>query len=135
MNYVAGPVLAVLAIIDVKKKKIPVGPVLIMGVILLLIRLSSNLTAGEFVCGLLPGVVFLAIAWMTKEKIGVGDGLLMLCLGMGYRVEQMMAITGIALLVAAMFSMILIVLKKANRKTALPFLPFLFVGWMVSLLV
>lgn len=135
MNYVAGPVLAVLAIIDVKKKKIPVGPVLIMGVILLLIRLSSNLTAGEFVCGLLPGVGFLAIAWMTKEKIGVGDGLLMLCLGMGYRVEQMMAITGIALLVAAMFSMILIVLKKANRKTALPFLPFLFVGWMVSLLV
>ncbi len=132
MNFVVGPMLGILALIDIKKKKIPVRPVLFLGVVLLILRVWEGVTVGEFVCGLLPGTLLLLVAWVTKEKLGAGDGILVFCLGMGYGIEFMMTMTGAAFAVAAVASMILMVAKKANRRTELPFLPFLFCGWVIG---
>ena len=134
MNFVAGVVLFVLAVIDFKKKWIPVGPVLALGGVLLVFRLFEGVTISNLVYGLVPGVILLLVAWITKEKIGVGDGLLFLSLGCGYGIESMMLLLAAAFGAAAVISMVLLVFGRANRKTELPFLPFLFVGWLVSVL-
>ena len=90
MKFVTGVVLFVLAVIDFKKKRIPVGPVLALGGVLLVFRLFEGVTVSKLVYGLVPGVVLLLVAWITKEKIGIGDGLLLLSLGFGYGIESMM---------------------------------------------
>ena len=132
MNFVIGPVLGILSVVDVRERKIPVRPVLFLGMVLFVMRLHAGVTAGELVCGLIPGAVLMIVAWVTKEKLGMGDGVLVLCLGLGYGIEAMLMIIGVAFAVAALVSVVLMVCRKATRKTELPFLPFLLVGWLVS---
>ena len=97
-------------------------------------RLFEGVTISKLAYGLVPGVVLLFVAWITKEKIGIGDGLLLLSLGFGYGIESMMLLLAAAFGAAAVKSMVLLVFGRANRKTEIPFLPFLFVGWLVSVL-
>jgi len=133
MNLIAGVILAILAVIDYKKKKIPVWPVLLMGGGLLFIRILTGGEADGIICSLLPGILFLIIAFATKEKIGAGDGIVLLCLGMGYDLEILLVILGVSFTAAAVVSAGLLFLKRANRKTELPFLPFLFLGWIIGI--
>lgn len=134
MNLIAGIVLAGLAGIDIKRKSIPVLPVLGLGVTLLAFRLTEAETAKELLCGFLPGIVLTLISFFSKEGIGMGDALVLLCLGAGYRWEKVTAMLFGALCLAAVFSLVLLILKKADRKTELPFLPFLFFGWCIVML-
>ena len=64
----------------------------------------------------------------------MGDALVLLCLGAGYRWERVTAMLFGALCLAAVFSLVLLILKRADRKTELPFLPFLFFGWCIVML-
>lgn len=84
--------------------------------------------------GLLPGVIFLFVSFITKEAVGYGDGIFLAAAGILLGFSEMVGILLIGLLVSAVFSLFLLVFKKATRKTALPFLPFLTVGFVVSFL-
>lgn len=135
MNYVIGGVLVTLSVIDIRERKIPIWPVLFIGAVLFAMRLHAGVLVGELICGLIPGVLLLIVAWVTKEKLGIGDGILVFCLGLGYGIEEMMTMIGVSFAVAALVSVGLMVLGKATRKTELPFLPFLLVGWLVGIFI
>ena len=74
---------------------------------------------------LLPGGALLAAAFLTREGIGYGDGFLALLLGPVFGAENMMAGLFLAFLLSALCSIVLLALKRADRKTHLPFIPFL----------
>ena len=80
----------------------------------------------------LPGVVALLLAYITREQIGYGDGLLLLAMGGCVGLRQTVIIVGLALGASFLVSVVLVLLKKAERTQKLPFVPFLFVGWMIA---
>lgn len=122
--------LAVLAIIDIKRKKIPVWLVGIFSIVVLLIRLIEGIVWIEFIGGILVGVGVLVLAIGTREKIGIGDGLVLCTLGIGYYLEEMIGILGISFFLAAIWAIGLLILKRGNKKTEFPFLPCVFVGYL-----
>ena len=67
----------------------------------------------------------------TKESIGTGDGLVLCVLGLFCGWRQCLAIFGMALVLSAILSIILLICRKAGRKTELPFLPSLFGGYVL----
>jgi leader peptidase (prepilin peptidase)/N-methyltransferase len=69
------------------------------------------------------GLVLLSKA--TGGKIGIGDGLVLAVTGMGLGFWTNMELFAIALSLAAVFSIGLLVIRKANRNKAIPFMPFL----------
>ena len=80
----------------------------------------------------LPGVVALLLAYITREQIGYGDGLLLLAMGGCVGLQGTIIVVGIALGASFLVSVVLVVLRKAERTQKLPFVPFLFAGWSIA---
>lgn len=84
---------------------------------------------------LLPGCVMLLLAWFTRESIGYGDGFVVLCLGCFLDVWEVLNICMAALTLSGLAALFLLLVKKKNRKTQMPFVPFLLVGYGMQLLL
>lgn len=126
--------LLVLSVIDLRTGKIPVLPVALLGMAVLGYRGWNGAPVLDIAAGVIPGVVLLLVARVTKESIGYGDGIVLLVLGVFCGAVKTVAILGMSLMIAAVLSMILLVLKKAGRKTALPFIPCLCSAYLLCLL-
>lgn len=135
MTIFAGILLGLLAWKDWRTKTVPVAGIVILGMGLLLLRLQGQVTVPELFAGCIPGSVSLLFSLATGEKIGKGDGLLLLALGIGFGWEETLLFWMSALLLATAMGILFLILKKATRKTELPFLPFLFWGYALCHLV
>lgn len=123
--------LAVTGIMDIKDKSISKKLLFADGIVSVLcafFQLYYGTTVYALAASLFPGAFFLALAYLTREKIGYGDGYVILFLG------PVFGLTGIligcvgALFLSAICSIGLLCLRKANKNTQLPFLPFLAAG-------
>lgn len=126
--------LAGLSIYDIKTKKVAVKAVVFFGIVVFIYQLCIGIGVLDLAAGLVPGAGLLLVAICTKESIGVGDGMVLCALGLFCGLRKTMAILGMALVFCAVLAMILLVLKRAGRKTELPFLPCLFAGYLLCLL-
>lgn len=115
---------------DIKTKKI--------NIIFLLFFTVTGVAAALFfkqngvvsaLLGALEGIILLGIAYVTKEGIGYGDGMVILGTGLilGWRNNILMFFAG--LLFSSLFSIILLI-KDKNRKKRIPFIPFLTLGYL-----
>ncbi len=125
--------LAVLSWTDIRTRKVPVIPVMLSGVVFVIYRVWTGVTVMELAAGILPGTLLLLLAFVSGESIGKGDGLVLFMLGIYCGMAKAVAVLGMALLLAAVLALVLLLLKRANRKTKLPFLPCLCAGYLISL--
>lgn len=130
LKIIMGIGLGILSVIDIKKKRIPVWMVSLLAIICFILKYiveSSTIGIG-IVLSFLPGIVLLILAICSDGKIGIGDGLVVCILGIGYTLEEIISMLGISFFFTAICSIGLLIVKKADRKTELPFLPYLFIG-------
>lgn len=121
----------VLSIFDIKNKRIPTAGFVIVAAVSLLYlvicgREELRITDVLFSC--VPGLVLVALSFLSDGKVGAGDGLLIMCLGPGLGLERIAYVLMGALIAGSLFSGILLALKKAGRNTAIPFVPFITIG-------
>ena len=122
--------LGVLTVMDIRNKRLN-----------LLFLLSGFLlmTAGFFckreihplllATGASVGLVFLLASRVTGESFGYGDSILIMIMGGFLGFWDILSLLTAAFLLAAVFSVIMLVRKKFNRKTAFPFVPFLMIAY------
>lgn len=132
MRGILGLLLIVVSIQDIKWKKIQVGIVLVASIVLCIcVPFCSNLLIIDRILGLLVGLGVVLLSKATRGKIGIGDGMVLGVTGIGLGFWSNMELFALALSMAAVFSIGLIAFRRANRKTAIPFMPFLFVSYMI----
>ena len=132
-----------LGFIDVKEKIIPNHLIVFQFVFWLiisileitlgktsLISVLSFSLLGAFACG---GVMFV-IALIVKSALGMGDVKMLAVLGLFYGLANTYSILLFSTLIMAVLSIILLILKKVNRKTAIPMAPFVIIGFIVNIL-
>ncbi len=114
---------------DIRWKSIP-WTILGTGVIFMVICriLQRNDEGIAMLLAVLPGIVLLFIAWATGETIGFGDGMSVLLLGGMTGFRNCIWVLCISLMLLSAIAVLLLALKKAGRKTKIPYLPFLFVA-------
>ena len=95
---------------------------------------GGSFDASDFLMSLMPGVVLILLAFVSRENIGHGDGLLLLCAGpaLGSGVTVMGITAGI--FACGIISGLLLVFKKVGRKARMPFVPFMTLGMGVMML-
>lgn len=86
---------------------------------------TRNLEFWSFLGGVGLGVLMLGVSFVTREALGYGDGIVVAILGMFLGLSRTAEILLTAFLMTAIVSGILLAFKRAGRKTAMPFLPFL----------
>lgn len=133
-EWVVFTALGGLSVMDVRMKKIPMLPVIFLAVPALIYHVCCGKPLPELAFGIIPGMILLVLAWMTKESIGYGDGAVLVVLGMFCGIKRTVALLGMAFFLAALLATVLLVIKRAGRKTELPFLPCLCAGYLLCLL-
>ena len=128
--------LGVSGISDVRRKSIP-AYLPILGVIIALIIefYASDLKLKELLISLTPGIGFLIISFATSEKLGLGDGLTIISLGLLCGVWDTLTTLIYASLSSGVVALFLIAFKKKNRNYAMPYLPFLLCGLVLTFLI
>lgn len=131
--------LGICAVFDIRKKEIPLI-LIILGGILATVMSVLRISGGEIsVAGmgssLLPGLFFLFVSFCTKEKVGYGDGLILLISGLILGFYQCFIGMCAGLLFSSFFALALLFMHKAGKDSGLPFVPFLTIGMGVSYFV
>ena len=141
-NFIKGAILIFLSIctvFDIRKKEIPLilaGSGMAAAIGFTVWRLGNgSVFAGQVLLSMLPGLFFLLVSWCTKEKVGYGDGILLLIIGLmgGFY----LCLTGlcISLFLSALFGVLLLFLHKAQKSSRIPFVPFLTMGMGVCFIL
>lgn len=120
--------------VDLEKQIIPNRFVLVLFTWLILWQLLyPELNALSAVLGFfIGGVLFYAIAVLSKGGMGGGDVKLMAALGFAIGMPLVFFVFLIAFLTGALVGMLLILLKKKGRKSPLPFGPFLVLAYFIA---
>lgn len=122
--------LAMLSLEDIKERQISAKKVTLSGIIAVICRIFSGhgkIDPEMAVC-LIPGLILLVLAMATKEKIGIGDGMTVMVLGLWLGGFQTILVLCIALTLAGFFAAACLIRKK---KEPIPFVPFLLLGMEV----
>ncbi len=80
--------------------------------------------------GSLPGAV-LILLWRFTKKVGPADGILLCAIGMTEDFIGALMVLCISSFVMSVLSIILLMLKKVRKETALPFIPFMSLGYLL----
>lgn len=104
----------------------------IVSVILHLVYRDNSLV--DMLSGAGIGAVMILIAWVSKESVGIGDGVMLMVSGLflGFRANMELFIT--ALLLAGVAALMLMVGMRKERSYRMPFIPFLLVAYVFQLI-
>lgn len=130
--------LTVGSIWDIRWKRIPTGLLIfnvLFGAILIAVNREVDWRQDWYLyaVGILIGIMLLLTGRFCGGCIGAADGIMTAVIGgmIGYQETLLLLMN--ALLAAAVFSILLIAIKKAGRGTAIPFLPFMLLGYIIIL--
>lgn len=119
---------------DYRKKEVSVKQIMFLGLFGIIFRLAEGgLWKLSLLSGVGIGVLFMVLSLLTGGKVGLGDGLLLMVSGIYLGFWENLSMCMAALYLAAFSALVLIVLKKCKKGTALPFFPFLLAGYVVTL--
>lgn len=128
--------LVILSVYDIRNKEVPMLWLLLFGcVATVYVVLDGKREGIMMIYSLIPGAFLLAISLCTRESIGYGDGWTVLALGILLGLWKCFVVVFAGFLFSAIFSLILLVLRRVNGKSRLPFLPFITMGLGVVMVV
>lgn len=129
-------VTVVAAVYDVRKKELPRFVFFAACLISAIFIAKSAFLGGSWfiapLLSLIPGAALVALAFLSKEAMGYGDGLYAMSVGPVFGMEIMFMGIFAAFFLCGITSVLLLVLKRADRKSSLPYIPFLLVGMGVA---
>ena len=122
---------------DIRKKEISGGLLVLSGIcsagyVLLELILSKFSITGALL-SLVPGIFFLFLSFISKESIGYGDGLLITLISMPFGFNALCVGIVSGLFFSTLISIFILITSLGNKKTRIPFVPFLTAGLGVSL--
>lgn len=123
--------LAMLSLEDIRERSISVKRVMIGALAAVICRVIAGEASGiTMISSLIPGIMLLLLAVMTKESIGKGDGIVVMVLGLWIGGQMTFLAVCLAIWTAGIFAVICLMRKK---RELIPFVPCLLVGMEVLL--
>ncbi len=128
--------LAVCAVFDGLQKQIPLAVVWLGMLTAICFRaggVMGEVRLLSVVLSLVPGVAFWLLSFVTREKVGYGDGWVLIMIGLFLDFSRCFLILLVGLLIESVAALVLLVFRKIRRDKEIPFCPFLLLGMGVML--
>ena len=139
---VAIGIMVPIAAIDLKKQIIP-NFLLLGGLALTVILLSMqvisapdfifNILTTAFIGSIVAGGIFFIASLFVKDGIGAGDIKLFLTLGLLLSLRGIFNVLLYSMVISALFSIVLLIVRKKKVKDVLPLAPFAIIGVILSI--
>lgn len=136
IKIITGTMLMVCGIQDLRSKRVTLW-IIVISLILnsICLPFCNSINLPDIVGGVTIGIAVIILSIGTGGKIGKGDGMLLCATGMGLGFWGNLELFAIALLLAAIVSIILLAARLANRKKSIPFVPFLLLAYLFLIVV
>lgn len=132
IRIILGAMLLACSVQDIRKKKIFLWVIAAGGLLTgACLPFSGGFSFLDILGGIAVGACVIAISLATGGKIGLGDGFLLCATGLGLGFWGNLELFGLALFLAASVSILLLLLRLADRKKSIPFVPFVFLGYLI----
>lgn len=130
-NICVGSFLLIGSVLDLKKREVSLWMAGIYGLLGVhgCIRYQEQTLVSIF-GGVIVGLFLIGLAFLSEEAIGFGDGMVMVVTGLYLGFWQNLELCMTGLILSAAFSGILIIAGIAKKNQAIPFLPFLMLGYI-----
>lgn len=128
--------LTVWTISDIKRRTVRLWQtLLVLGVGILWQWTAGQLITWNVAGGMLIGGLAWGFSCLSAERLGKGDALVLLCMGVYLGFAALLAVLMQALLLASAVAVYLLLIRKKTAQSAIPFVPFLAVGFMFFMLI
>lgn len=124
-EIILGLWLGTLSLLDFRDREIPIGLTLLGGLIGMVFGIWEKRDIFELVLSCLPGCLAMVFAWVSKETIGYGDGLVLIIMGIYLPISNLLSIGLQAIMIAGVVALVLLVVFHKRGSYRLPFIPFL----------
>lgn len=125
-----------MSVFDLYEKRVPVWLLAAGGIPAIVTAMYTYMTGtgslGQISFGMLPGVLMLAVAAVTK-KAGWADGIVLLIMGLFTDLWECIACFIVSLMAMSAVSLLLLVLRRVGKNATLPYIPFLCVGYLLRI--
>lgn len=129
-------VLIVCAVSDYRKKEIKlIFPVFLAIAAAAMFFLGRDIAVKSVIAGMAEGIVIIVLSQITQGRIGMGDGILLASTGLMLGWKDNLIMFFFACLLSACVSVLILTLKKGDRETKIPFIPFMVPGFLISVLI
>lgn len=127
--------LSVAAYIDYKEKKVYLWVMLLLGSIGIVLHLFYQTPSlWDMLAGAGIGVAVMLLAALTRECIGVGDGVVLFVSGIFLGFQKNLELFLTALFLSGCAALFLLVIRRKGRGYRIPFVPFLAAAYLIQLL-
>ena len=127
--------LGVLSVADIRQMRVPIWLLTVGGIFMTIVSLiewqARERNASSLLWSLIPGIALILVAVATK-KAGSADGIVLLFLGFFDGLKVCMTSLMISLFAISVIALVLLGLKKVGRDFRLPYLPFLWIGYILQ---
>ncbi len=131
--------LAISTYFDIKFKKIPIILPIIWGVIGVVWNAGIKKLEIEqwigVVCSVLIGCILLLFSFWSKDALGKGDALIFIVIGIFIDFYSNLLLLGTALFLSSFAAIYLLIIRRKNKKTNIPLIPFIYTAYAILCLV
>ena len=127
-------------VVDLKKSIIP-NSLIVAGLVMYVVFALFSIFVAEvnvkgfFLLtlggGFIIGILLLLVLLISKNSLGMGDVKLFFVVGILLGLKNTYYVLLITVIIMALVSIILLILKKVTRKTAVPMAPFMAIGFLI----
>ncbi len=123
---------------DFRRKRVSIGFLAVTALVVTGMWIGGMLrdktAAAEMLFSLLPGGM-LTVAALLSKHAGWADGVILMLLGMSAGLRRCVVSFTVSILAISIVSLVLLTAKRVHRDTKIPYLPFLWVGYVAQLLL
>ena len=121
--------------LDIRKREISIPVTLLFGLAGVVYSVRTGRTMTDYLIPLGIGILILGGSVLTRGQVGMGDGWMLLALGCMLRMECYIQMACIGMLLAVAYSGVLMLVFRKNRKTEIPLVPFLLLGYVGGMII
>ena len=121
--------------LDIRKREISIPVTLMFGLAGVAYSSKTGRTMTDYLIPAAIGIFILACSILTRGQVGMGDGWLLMALGCMMRMESYIQMACIGMLLAAACSGVLLLVFRKSRKTEIPLVPFLLLGYVGGMVI
>lgn len=119
------------SVVDIIKRKINIVPTMAVGVFGLLMNRLVYKRPLWWLAGLAAGSVLMLAALVSKEKIGYGDGIVFLMIGVCVEPLTTLWVLWISMFAVGIMGSVGIIMGKRGRNSQIPYIPFVAAAYIV----
>ena len=123
------------SIVDIRRLRINIIPAVMVGAFGLLMNVLVYKRPVWWMAGLAVGIVLLLAALISRERIGYGDGVIFLVLGVCVEPVSVLWILWLSMLAAGIVGCVGVIRGKRDRKSAVPYIPFVLAAYVAVFLL